>query len=448
MIQEGGADEGADALCSAAMGRDESDSAADVVIIGAGAAGLMAAIQAGRRASRAVTGRRILLLDSASRPGAKILVSGGGRCNVTHERVSEEDYSGSTAPAIRNVLRRFDVPETIRFFADIGVELKREETGKLFPVTDDASTVLDALLRAVSEAGVTLQGAHRVTSIRRLEEQADGARFLVASSHGEIRARTLILATGGKSLPRTGSDGHGFEMVKELGHSLTPRIFPALVPLTLSKGHWLCDLSGLAVEVALRVRSASGRLGEEFRGAMLCTHFGLSGPVVLDISRHFIEAQMETADQGLAAPSLMVNWLPGKTEAEVDENLIGLRSRPPLSYLRGSGLPERLARAICLHGAGLDPGAPGQSLARVQRKALVRAVVAMELPITGHREYTFAEATAGGVPLREIYLDRMESRVCPGLYLCGEVLDVDGRIGGFNFQWAWSSGYVAGVSVQ
>ncbi|MBI2877937.1 MAG: NAD(P)/FAD-dependent oxidoreductase [Candidatus Tectomicrobia bacterium] len=403
----------------------------DIVIVGAGAAGLMAGIWAGRTHPH----RSILLLDGARRLGTKILASGGGRCNVTHDRIDAGAYAGSSRPTIQKVLRRFDLPQTVAFFRELGVELKREEGGKLFPTTDSSKTVLNALLTAARQAHLTIQHPRRVETVERT-----GEGFLVVGTWGQVRAGRLVLSTGGKSLPESGSDGHGYAIARSLGHSITPRIFPALVPLTLPRDHFLCALSGIAVPATLDLWSGSGKRLASFTDATLCAHFGLSGPSVLDISRYYLDARFDDPQARLT-----VNWLPGKTTEQLDRELQRLGPATPLGYLR-TCLPERLARALC-EQAGVEPGAPGHRLTRPQRKALAHAVTQLPLPITGHRGYRFAEATAGGVPLAELHLKTLESRLCPGLYCCGEVCDVDGRIGGFNFQWAWASGYTVGVSV-
>lgn len=404
----------------------------DVVVIGAGAAGLMAAISAARKFPDC----KIALLDGATRIGAKILVSGGGRCNVTHDRVDENAFAGSTRPAIRKVLRKFDVDQTISFFREFEVYLKREETGKLFPTTDNARTVLDALLQAARQNRVRILNPWRVNSV----QKEDGS-FLVRGSQGELESRKVILATGGKSLPKSGSDGAGYAIARSLGHSITPEVFPALVPLTLPSGHFLRELSGLSTEATVEVRSSSGRKLQAFTGSLLCTHFGISGPVVLDISRYYEGARL--SGEGAR---LFVNWLPAKNAEQLDEVLRSPGRRSLQSVLRGD-LPERLARALCEH-AKLDPASACSALTRQQRKGLIGAFTLLELPVTGNRGFSYAEVTAGGVPLSELNLNTMESRVCPGLFLCGEICDVDGRIGGFNFQWAWSSGYLAGISVS
>src|SRR5437773_4911600 len=403
-----------------------------VAVVGAGAAGLMAAIHAARRGEWGP----VVALDGARTLGAKILVSGGGRCDVTHHAVDETAFAGSTRPAIRKVLRRFDVARTVGFFAELGVELKREETGKLFPVTDRARTVLDALLRAAREAGVVVRNPWRVETI-----EPAGGTFRLRSASGEaLETDQVVLAAGGCSLPKTGSDGHGHAIARRLGHSITPRVFPGLVPLTLPRDHPLCALSGLSVPVRMEVRSGAGRRRAQIDGSLLCTHFGLSGPAALDVSRYFIEARFEDAGAVLVAC-----WLPSTEPGALDAALRGLGAATPGSLL-AQWLRDRLARPRCAI-AGVEVGRPGHRLTKPERTTLVRAVLQMPLPVTGNRGFGYAEVTAGGVPLSEVRLETMESRVCPGLYLCGELCDVDGRIGGFNFQWAWASGYVAGVSV-
>lgn len=401
---------------------------ADVVIVGAGAAGLMAGIWAGRT----YRNRTILILDGAQKIGAKILVSGGGRCNVTHDEIDVAAYAGSSRNAIKKVLRRFDVPETVAFLREIGVELKCEETGKLFPASNSAKTVLNALLHAVSDAGASIRNPYRVQSV-----QKSGDGFCVSGDWGQISTGRVIVATGGRSLPKTGSDGHGYEIARSVGHHVTERIFPALVPLTLPADHFIPSLSGITVQATLELRSKTGKKIIGFTNSTLCTHFGLSGPSVLDLSRYYLDARMD--DPGAI---ITINWLPEKTTEQVEAELQTARKMTLLKYL---ALPERLARAICAE-AGVKAESFAEHLSRDQRKALARAATQLPLPITGDRGFNYAEVTAGGVPLSELRLETMESRVCPGLYLCGEICDVDGRIGGYNFQWAWSSGYVAGIS--
>ena len=403
----------------------------DILVIGAGAAGLFAAAWAGRTAAAAGRPLTVTAVDSARKLGAKILVAGGGRCNVTHERVAEGDYAGSTPPAIRKVLRRFPVADTVAFFEAAGVDLKTEDTGKLFPTSDSARTVLDALVREATRAGARLMHPARVTALVRA-----GAGFVATSDAGEFAARRVILCTGGKSLPKSGSDGTGLELARSLGHSLTSPIVPALVPLVLPAGHWITALSGLTLPAEITLKSATGKKLFTTTGSTLCTHVGLSGPAILDASRHWLVER--AADPGV---TLWLNWLPGETPESLDRLLVEGQRRGALAILR-ERLSDRLARALCEHAAAPPTG----DLARDARRRLAALATATPLAITGDRGYTVAEATAGGVPLAEVRLETMESRICPGLSLAGEVLDVDGRIGGFNFQWAWATGFVAGCS--
>jgi hypothetical protein len=414
------------------------------VVIGAGAAGLFAAIWAGREARARGATLKIVAVDGAKKLGAKILVAGGGRCNVTHHAVDERAYAGSSPSAIRNVLRAFGVEATRAFFAEFGVELKREETGKLFPTTDDAHTVLDALILAAKQAGAELRHPWRVGGVRR-----EGEVFVVEreGSAGAvddvIESPVVIVATGGMALPRSGSDGAGYGFVRGLGHTITPVVMPALVPLVLEAGSFVRALSGLTVEASLEVRSGTGKRLVSFRNSTLCTHFGLSGPGPLDISRYYFDTLGH--DPGA---TLVINWLPGMTGEQLDARLIAERRKSPGRILAEAGMPERLARALCVEafGAGVDPGGvmTAEHMPREVRRALVTASTAMVLPVAGSRGYTYAEVTAGGVPLSELHLATMGSRICPGVFVCGEICDVDGRIGGFNFQWAWASGYLAG----
>jgi predicted Rossmann fold flavoprotein len=403
----------------------------DILVIGAGAAGLFAATWAGRTAAAAGRPFALTAVDTAKKLGAKILVAGGGRCNVTHERVAEADYAGSTPPAIRKVLRRFTVADTIEFFAAAGVALKTEDTGKLFPTSDSARTVLDALVREATRAGTRLVHPARVTAIVK-----DGDGFVATSDAGEVRARRVILCTGGRSLPKSGSDGTGLELARSLGHSLTSPIVPALVPLLLPAGHWITALSGLTLPAEVTLKAVGGKKLFTTTGSTLCTHVGLSGPAILDVSRHWLVER--AADPGI---TLWLSWLPGETPESLDRQLVEGQRRGALAVLRDR-LPDRLARTLCEQAAAPPTG----DVARDARRRLAALVTATPLAITGDRGFTAAEATAGGVPLTEVRLETMESRICPGLYLAGEVLDVDGRIGGFNFQWAWASGFVAGCS--
>lgn len=407
-----------------------TDIHADIAVVGGGAAGLAAAIFAGETLRDAGRAGRIVVLDGAARLGAKILVSGGGRCNVTHDHVTPDDFHGSR-PLIRNILRHFDEQATVRWFASMGVALKREDTGKLFPVTDSARTVLDALLRRCSELGAEVHCSARIHAVT---QQASG--FSLAMGHACVVAPTLIIATGGRSLPKTGSDGAAYDLARSLGHSVTPTR-PALVPLVLDDAFFHASLSGLAHEVELST-FADGKRIDARRGSLLWTHFGVSGPVVMDASRFWIAAR----DEGRAA-EVRVALMPGSFD-EVERSLIDVArrgaQRPVVSVL-ADRLPRRLAEVLATHYK--LTGRVGQ-LQREDRRRLVHALTALQLPVVRDRGWNHAEVTAGGVPLAEIDHRTMASRCTPGLHLAGEILDCDGRIGGFNFQWAWATGHLAG----
>ncbi len=405
----------------------------DLAIVGGGAAGFAAAIFA---AQSSQTPRRIVILDGAKALGAKILVSGGGRCNVTHERVMARDFNGSQN-IVRNVLAAFDAEASVRWFGELGVELKREPTGKLFPVTDSAKTVLAALLGRCGQLGIEIFTGSRVTQVAGTGD-ADGG-FILTHAKGSLRASRVIFCTGGKSLPRSGSDGEAWEILRNLGHTVTPT-YAALVPLVLASQFFHAELSGIACEVELST-FVDGKRIDQRAGSMLWTHFGISGPVVMDASRHW------TMNHELGRePGMTCNLLPGQTFETAEQWLMGsIAARPRatvLSHIAGR-IPERVAGAL-LRKAGVDPVIPAGQLSRDARRGVVHALTGLGLPVVQHRGWNYAEVTAGGVPLAEIDYRTMQSRKVTGLYLAGETLDCDGRIGGFNFQWAWATGYLAG----
>jgi len=404
----------------------------DVVVVGAGAAGLATAIFA-RREHPSL---QVLLLDGASRPGAKILVSGGSRCNVTNTIVTEADFWGGKPTIIRRVLRGLSVDDTVRFFSDLGVPLHEEAGGKLFPDSNRSRDVLEALLRGAAEAGVHLASATRVTAVRRAAEG-----FELDTSAGALSARAVVLATGGRSLPKTGSDGGGYELAASLGHSLVAQT-PALAPLVLDPGtgHSVhAGLSGIAVDSEISVW-VDGAIATRLSGALLFTHFGISGPLVLNVSRHWARAGVEAR-----RVRLTLNFYPGESFDAVEGRWIAAAAARPRTTARSvlaGQLPDKAALAI-LDALQLPVDRTMSEFTRDDRWRLVHALVEWPLPVLDTRGYNYAEVTAGGVDLNEIDPGTMQSRICPGLFLVGEILDVDGRIGGFNFQWAWSSARVA-----
>jgi predicted Rossmann fold flavoprotein len=411
----------------------------DVVVVGAGAAGLATAIFA-RRANRA---RGVVLLDGARKPGAKILISGGSRCNVTNTHVGERDFwGGLSAPRrgkiVGRILRAFPPERTVELFRDLGVPLHVEEDGKLFPDSNRSRDILDALLREVSAVGALLVAGCRV-----LDVEAAAGGFRIATTTGEMSARRVVLATGGRSLPKTGSDGAGLDMARRLGHTIV-QTTPALTPLLLADGDSIHrELAGVAQRVELSVW-IDGAVAERLKGSMLWTHFGVSGPAALNCSRHYLRAVLDQRPVSITA-----NFCDGAPFDDVDRSLVELtggRPRASMQTALSAFVPASVAHAL-LRQLAIAGGTPLSQLSRDDRRRLAHALTSWRLPVTGARGYDHAEVTAGGVALTEIDPATMASRVCPGLYLVGEMLDVDGRLGGFNFQWAWATGRVAGTAL-
>jgi predicted Rossmann fold flavoprotein len=397
-----------------------------IAIVGAGAAGLAAAIFAARRG---VPGP-FVALDGAARIGAKILVSGGGRCNVTNTVVTERDFRGGSRHVVRRVLGAFPAESAVAFFREIGVTLHEEEDGKLFPDSNRARTVLAALVGEAETRGVAIRSGHRVLGIAR-----EGTGFRLRTSRGPLDADAVVLATGGLSLPKTGSDGGGYALAESLGHTLTPRT-PALAPLVLDGG-FHAGLAGVSQDAEIAINA---RRPVRQRGALLWTHFGISGPAALDASRFWHHAVRDDPEVRVTA-----SLVPGRDWDAVESALLAAARASPHRTVRsalGAWLPAAVASAVP-HALGIDADARLGRLTREHRRRIVRALLEWELAVRDSRGWNFAEATAGGVRLEEVEPATMASRRCPGLFLAGEMLDVDGRLGGFNFQWAWSSGWAA-----
>ena len=398
---------------------------APVVVVGAGAAGLMAAIFAARG------GARVLILETRRQPGAKIRVSGGSRCNVMPSQVALEDFhSSGSAHSLRNILFSWPLAEVNAFFhSTLGVPLKTEATGKVFPQSDRSKDVVDALLREAQRLGVVLRGESRVTDMRCI---APGGGWALRLHDGTaVAAQAVILATGGLSLPKTGSDGAGWRMARGVGHSTTAT-YPALVPL-LTEDAGLRALAGVALPVCLQAQH-HGKTLARYTGDFLFTHAGFSGPAVLNVSR-FV-----AAPDGAAA-AIGVRW--GQVESW--QQVLHESARKRLAACVREHLPRRLADAL-LQRAGVADDRPVSELRRPERARLLAQLEGFVLPVSGNEGYRTAEVTAGGVPLGEVHTRSLESRVAPRLYLAGEMLDVVGKLGGYNFLWAWVSGRRAGAA--
>ncbi len=403
---------------------------APVVVVGAGAAGLLAAVSSARH------GAPTVLLDRRRKVGAKILISGGTRCNVTNAEVRETDFNTSSLPFVRNVLRELPPERARAFFEENGVALKLEPTGKYFPVSDSARDVLAGLLRACERACVDLR---REVLVERVRHERD--RFVLETTAGPVEASSLVLCTGGLSFPETGSDGTGYELARSFGHRIV-RTSPALTPLVADPAIH-AELSGVALPATVTLR-VDGRASVSRTGSLLFTHAGYSGPVALDVSRHWLRRRWE-ADGGV---ELRASFLPELSGDDLERTWLDEARRAPsrkATSLLGAMLPNRLATFLVERATGDADLSLGQAT-RDARRATVRAAVDSLLPVADVAGYGKAEVTAGGVALDEIVARSLESKLRSGLFFAGEILDVDGYLGGFNFQWAWSSGWVAGRS--
>jgi predicted Rossmann fold flavoprotein len=391
----------------------------DVVVIGAGAAGMMCAAEAGRR------GRSVLVLDHAAAPGEKIRISGGGRCNFTNLHAAPANFLSANPHFCISALRRYTQRDFIALVDRHGIAWHEKTLGQLF-CDGSSRQIIDLLLAEMSRAGVKLRLLSRVESV---ERDPDGFVLeLAGESPGPLRCRSLVVATGGRSIPKMGATGFGTDLAARFGLKVT-ETRPALVPLTFEPAllERLKPLAGIAVDAEI----GCGRT--RFREAMLFTHRGLSGPSILQISSYWREGQ-----------EIEVSMLPG---IDVFDWLRGARAangRRALHTVLAEALPKRLAQAIAE-----AEGAVG-NLADLSDKALRRvaeAVNGWRVRPAGSEGYRTAEVTLGGVDTAGLDSRTMEAKAVPGLYFIGEVVDVTGWLGGYNFQWAWSSGWCAGQAV-
>ena len=399
-----------------------------IVVVGAGAAGAMAAIFA------AEGGRSVLLLESTNNGGRKIVISGGGRCNVLPSRASPAQFVTASSPnTLKKILLSWPLAEQRCFFeGTLGIPLAlEEETGKLFPVSNRSRDVRDGLYDLARRRGVEVIFSSRVTDLR---PPAGDRPWRVTTREDEIRAASVVVATGGLSVPASGSDGAGLRIAERLGHTIHPN-YPALTPL-------VCDpprhahLAGVSLNVAIDAPLGRGRFSA--RGGFLFTHRGYSGPAVLDVSHLAVRSLQD----GGRPQEIRVRW----TEADATAWDARLREggAGEVGPLVRRHLPDRLADQLLLE-AGVDSARPLGELRREERGALVERLARYLLPWTGDEGYKKAEVTGGGVALSEVDPRTLESRMRPGLYLCGEMLDAFGPIGGYNFLWAWATGRAAGL---
>ena len=389
----------------------------DVLVIGAGAAGLMCAITAGQR------GRRVLVLDHANKPGKKILMSGGGRCNFTNLGVTPAQYLSANPHFCKSALARYTQWDFIALVEKHRIAYHEKELGQLF-CDESSKLIVRMLLDECAAAGVRIETSCAVEKVKKTEEG-----FAVLTAHGEVHADSLVVASGGLSIPSMGATGFGYELARQFGHNVLPTR-AGLVPLTLSGKHLehYHELAGVALPVA---ETRAGKQG--FRAGLLFTHRGISGPAVLQISSYW-----QPGD------ALHIDLSPAQ---DIGDWLVAQRAERPAAELRnvlGDLLPRRLAQRLCELWLGSKP-------MRQYRDAELHDTGARlhDWPIvaSGTEGYRTAEVTLGGVDTDELSSTTMQSKRMPGLYFIGEVVDVTGWLGGYNFQWAWASGHAAGEVV-
>lgn len=409
----------------------------DLVVIGAGAAGLLGAARA------AELGRRTLLLEKNRQPGIKILMSGGTRCNLTHatDRRGIVEAFGVPGRFLHSALAALSPQELVSLIEAEGVATKVEETGKIFPVSNQASDVLEALLARLSRSGGALGLDEPVSNLER-----NGGGFRITTSRRVLESEKVLLTTGGQSYPGCGTTGDGYRWAETLGHTIVPPR-PALTPVTVDAA-WVRELQGITIpDVSVRVvESCEGqpksRILAQRRGSFLFTHFGLSGPVVLDVSRTI---------SGHPQPRslrLECDFLPSIATEHLDEQLRAESARwgkRQIAGLLADQLPRRMTDALLVQ-AGLSLDRKGADLSKADRGRWVQQIKRLSLGISGTRGFRKAEVTAGGITLEEVDSRTMQSKLVPNLYLAGEILDLDGPIGGYNFQAAFSTGWLAGQS--
>lgn len=390
----------------------------DVVVIGAGAAGLMCAAEAGKR------GRSVLVVDHAKKPGRKILISGGGRCNFTNYDVTAHNFVCKNSHFVKSALSQYTNWDFISLISKYGIEFEERDHGQLFCV-DSAKEIVDMLLKECELAGVNYRYRCDVHDI---EKQESG--FTLKLDSDTVECESLVVATGGLSMPKLGATPFGYQLAEQFGLSMVPTS-AGLVPFTLHKEdkEAFSELSGIAIPVVVESES-----GDNFKENLLFTHRGLSGPSILQISSYWNAGQ-----------KVMIDLLPND---DLSEELDKMREAHPNQSVKNSLaklLPKRVVETLLNNTLFQD-----RSLKQVNSKEqeqLCSLIHQWKVLPNGTEGYRTAEVTLGGVHTDELSSKTMESKKVPGLYFVGEVMDVSGWLGGYNFQWAWSSGYVAGINV-
>ncbi len=390
--------------------------ACDVLVIGAGAAGLMCALTAGQR------GRMVQVIDHANKVGKKILMSGGGRCNFTNTGTTPANFLSANPHFCKSALARYTPWHFIEMVERHGIAYHEKELGQLF-CDISSKQIVRMLMDECQAAGVQVRTDCRVTKV---ERGSDG--FHVTTAQGQFHAASLVVATGGLSIPSLGASGFGYELARQFGHEVLPTR-AGLVPLTLSGKHQerFNDLSGVALPVTARCNDVA------FSNSMLITHRGISGPAILQISSFW-----QPGDD------LRLDLLPGQDAEGWLRAMKRDRGAAELRTVLSEVLPRRLALRLCEHWL---PDRPVKQIDEPQLREAAALLQGFPLVASGTEGYRTAEVTLGGVDTRKVSSSTFESQLVPGLHFVGEVLDVTGWLGGYNFQWAWASGHAAGQVV-
>ena len=397
----------------------------DLAVIGAGPAGLMAAIVAARR------GLSVILFEKNEFVGRKILATGNGRCNLTNINISSGRYHGASSEFVGSILKKFDQLQTINFFESLGVVLKEEDQGRIFPRSNQASTIVDTLKYALKESGVTTLTGSKVKAIEKNKD------FFIKDENSLFNAKKVIFATGGKAAFQFGSSGDGFFWARKFGHNIIP-VFAALVPVETLET-WVKEVQGIKIDAKI-VSKAGDITIHESSGDCLFTEYGLSGPAVM-------------AQSGKIAPLLnnnsvkiIIDLYPEIKEQELNQRITQIfknSQRRTLVIALAGIFPSKLAPVV-LRLSGLNPNRIASKTSETERLKIVRHIKAMELTVKKIRPLKEAQVSKGGIDTNEIEQNTLESKLIKGLYFAGEIMDVDGDSGGFNLQWAWSSGFVSG----
>lgn len=409
----------------------------DTIVIGGGPAGLMAA------GTAAALGARVLLLEKNDRLGKKLLITGGGRCNVTNNepdiRSLLENYKGSR-DFLFSAFSQYSSPETIRFFAEHGLATKEEDNKRMFPVTNSAASVLAVLKQYLTNHQVTIQTSVAVNKI--LRSTTDSRITGIELASGEVlEASSYVLATGGLSRPETGSTGDGFRWLQEIGHTITPPD-PSLVPLTIAET-WISNLAGVTLENVKITIVSNNQKAFSRVGKILFTHVGVSGPTILNLSRQV----KELLPYGVT--SLHVDLFPGSDEGKLDGELLKLFNEHSNKLFKNT-MPFLLQNSLAgtvVALSGINPETPCNSITKVERKQLLTLLKNFSVTISGLQGTDKAIITSGGVSLTEINFKTMQSRLYPNLYVTGDLLNIDRPSGGFSLQLCWTTGFVAGKAV-